>query len=325
MMMADVHHILSAIWYLIAAMILLIYVLVDGFDLGVGVLTSAGADKPVGMIGRLDPVWDANEVWLILLAVVVVMVFPGSSAAAVGKLRIPLLIMCAGLVIRCRSIAIRRRTDGRQAGVYAFAIGSLLAVLGQGLIFGLSLEGNAGMSATAWLTPLSLAALMVVLCAYATLGATYLIRQGGPFNHRRAAVIALMLLLAVALLGLAAPHVRAGLAAKWATPTGRGIEAALGTTAVTGFFMIFYTLHRQWRRAPFCWSVVTISALFCGLVLSLYPYVVPDTVTAYQAAAPNQVLVYALATIGIVIPVVLFFNGYQHLTTYQGDSANDEQ
>jgi cytochrome d ubiquinol oxidase subunit II len=321
--MADTHKMLADLWYLVTALVLLIYVFLDGFDLGIGVLTGLTADpgQRVRMLAAVDPVWDAKELWLLLLTAIVFAVFPGLSDSAAQAAMVPFVLMLAGLAIRSQSIRRRRRSGNDAAAVRAFALGSTITALAQGLLLGayltgITASGDIAVPGWPWLSPLAVLAALAVCAGYTLLGATYLLRTRpraySTVHPRRCAYLAASLFLVTAVMVTAwLPQLHPMLAERWSH---HPLACIVGVLALAGGFSVLYhAIRRQFARAPFAWALFIVAVLFVAYTLSLYPYVIPDTLTASQAAAPDRVLVYMLTGAGILIPIVLFFNGYQHL------------
>ncbi|MEJ2344236.1 MAG: cytochrome d ubiquinol oxidase subunit II [Gammaproteobacteria bacterium] len=321
--MADTHKMLADLWYLVTALVLLIYVFLDGFDLGIGVLTglTSNPGQRVQMLAAVDPVWDAKELWLLLLTAIVFAVFPGLLSSAAQAAMVPFLAMLAGLAIRSHSIRLRRRSGDDAAAVRAFTLGSTITALAQGLLLGAYLTGvtpvgDAAVPGWPWLSPLAVLVALAVCAGYTLLGATYLLRTRpracGTAHPRRCAYLAASLFLVTAVVVTVwLPQLHPMLAERWSQ---HPLACVIGVCALAAGFSILYgAIRRQLPRAPFASALFIVAALFVAFTLSLYPYVVPDALTASQAAAPDPILVYMLTGAGILIPIVLFFNGYQHL------------
>jgi len=321
----DVHTFLAGVWYLLLGLILVLYVITDGFDLGVGILTLFERDEArcSEMLAGISGVWDANETWLVLFGGALFGAFPAVYAATMQALYIPLSVMLFGLILRGTAIEFRAHARGRRLWMLAFGVGSLAAALAQGCLLGGVIGGLPHLGKTfdghlwSWLNPFSCAVAVGVTAGYTLLGGTFLIvKTRGrvqEISRRRSRYAAWIMLAGAAYVTVATPLTYGYIAQRWFTMPHVLFLTLLPLAALAAFVRLMHALVRGDEHAPFFWSVVIFMVSFVGLAASLYPYLVPPTITVAEAASSSSTLVFMLTGIGMLIPVMLVYNGYQYL------------
>lgn len=323
-MAVDVHAFLADIWFGLLGLILMLYVVLDGFDLGVGVITLISRDERDRgiMIATLGSIWDGNETWLVLLGGALFGAFPLVYGTVLHGLYVPIMALIFGLMFRAVAFEFRENARRKLPWNLAFGFGSLLAALAQGftlgaIVSGMSIEnGRFTGDIMSWFSPFAVLVAVGVVCGYALLGATYLIvKTVGPLQamSRRAAVWAAWLTVAVGIgVSLWTPFRFPYISAKWFGPDLYGLMI-LPIVAGLSFLMLLHSIRRGREVAPFVWSIVIFAVSLIGLAVSLFPYMVPPNVSVHDAAAPSNTLVFMLTGIGLLIPIMLVYNGYQYL------------
>jgi cytochrome d ubiquinol oxidase subunit II len=322
-MESAVHTLLANIWFALVGLILALYVILDGFDLGVGILSLvAGDEERRGiMMTSLGSVWDANETWLVLLGGALFGAFPAVYAVLLHALYLPILIMIGGLILRGVAFEFREHAHRKLPWNLAFGIGSVLAAACQGCALGTLIQGIpvtdgrfAG-SVWDWVKPFPLLVAAGVMCGYTLLGATYLIiRTEGRDQHRSrrwAKWSAWLMMAAMLAVTLWTPLLGSHVARRWFTaPLSLALLPAVAGLA---FAMLQRALQRHYEHAPFFWSVAIFVASFTGLAISFYPFLIPPELIVWEAASSGQTLVFMLTGIGMLLPVMLIYNAYQYL------------
>jgi cytochrome d ubiquinol oxidase subunit II len=315
----DIQTFLADLWMVIAALTLLLYVVLDGFDLGVGILSlfACDEDRRTLMMASLGSVWDANETWLVLLGGLLFGAFPAIYATAVHGLYLPVILMLFSLALR--GVAFEFRALSRRKPVWnlAFGLGSLGAAAMQGFALGTVIDGPAASAATwHWLAPFPALVAAGVVAGYGLMGATWLIlKTTGEMQDKayaRARILLLGTLAAGLLVTVVTPWRHAYVAAKWFGPDAAYL-ALLPMLALYATWRLWRSLADRRELAPFLWSLAIFAASLLGLVLSLYPYAVPGVLTWQEAAASPQTLVFMLVGILPLVPIMLAYNGYQYL------------
>lgn len=322
------------IWFFLIGLILVLYVVSDGFDLGVGILSLGARDAhQAALMSSIGSVWGANETWLVLLAGALFGAFPLAFGVILHALYIPVMFMLLGFVLRGVAFEFHEHSPRKGLWGWSFGLGSLLAALAQGMILGGLLSGlhvqdraYAG-GVWDWLTPFTLLVIVGVLCGYTLLGATWIILKTTGAVQRRsvryARVFGWLMLLAAVGVTIWTPLKFPGIAEKWFSLPNFFLIAPLPALALLAFFMLLRALARGYERAPFAWSLLIFACSFAGLAVSLYPLIVPPDVTLLDAASSPRTLVFMLPGIGMLIPVMLVYNGYQYLV-FRGKVRTDE-
>jgi len=294
---------------------LLLYVILDGYDLGIGMLLPFGtAEEKETMIAAIGPFWDANETWLVLGIGVLLIAFPVAHGLVLTALYIPVTIMLVGLILRGVSFDFRVKAAAEQKRMWnrAFAAGSLIAACAQGWMLGsyvTGLEPGRLNFAFAALIAITMPALYIVL------GAGWLLikAEGELFEKARRWGRNAMPPMGLALLAIsiATPLVSETIAEKWfSLPNFIGLMP-IPIATIAAFGGVYWVLGRpDIVRAGYSWLVMGGTALVCvmaalGLAYSLYPYVVLDRLTVWDAAASAGSLTFVLVGIVIVMPFTL--------------------
>jgi len=323
--MNDVHLFLANIWFLLLSLIAVLYVLLDGFDLGVGLLCLFEPDEQRRrmMMISVGSVWDANETWLVLLGGALFGAFPAVYATALHGLYVPIMAMIFGLILRGAGFEFRQNASRKRFWDWAFGGGSLLTALPQGYILG-GLIGGLPVAQSqfaghlwSWCTSFSTFVAAAVVFGYGLLGATYLIIKAEgelqAINRRRARLAAWAMCLAVTAILLSIPGLHPFVSQRWFTAPYSFGFLFLAVAALWSFGMLLRTLRSGRELAPFLWSCMIFLICYSGLAASLYPYLIPPSLTLQASASSSATLVFMLIGIGLLVPVMLTYNGYQYL------------
>ena len=316
---------LSTTWALLIAFAVFAYVVMDGFDLGIGLLFPTlrpGEERDTAM-NSIAPVWDGNETWLILGGGGLFAAFPLAYAVILPALYAPIIAMLLGLIFRGVAFEFRWR-DPRHRPLWdaAFTGGSLVAALAQGVALGALLQGiqvegrGYGGGRWDWLTPFSLLTGASLAVGYALLGATWLLMrtEGTTRDHARrlARPLGLVTVACIGAVSLATPFLDAAYARHWfAWPTVL-LTAQVPLLVVVGAVLFVRSLAGGAERAPFLLALALFGLSFVGLGISLYPDIVPGRITIWDAASPAASQIFILAGAGVLIPIILAYTGYAY-------------
>lgn len=317
----QITELLINIWGTVLILMLFMYVALDGFDLGVGMLSLIERDEhqKTVMMHSLGGVWDANETWLVLLGGALFGAFPLAYAALLQALYAPVLLMLFGLIFRGVAFEFRSYAKRPAIWVLAFGVGSLLTVIAQGLVLGGLLSGlpltESGMTVVfAWFTPFSLITVALLIAGYALLGASYLLcKIDGQLRDSAAVWIwwsAMLLILLLLALIISSLWVSPYILERWAAAP--FFYVMLVTGLGIAFTMMLWSLKRQRYSTPFFWCLVCLFLVLMGLVSSHYPFIIPGVMTLQAAASSAKTLAFMLYAEGWVLPVILIYNGYQY-------------
>ena len=293
---------------------ILVYVVLDGFDLGVGVLLPlADEAEKDRMVASIGPFWDANETWLVMAVGLLLVAFPAAHGAILTALYLPVSIMLVGLILRGVAFEFRVKAPLPHKGRWnaAFFAGSALTALSQGWMLGLYIMGLEQTWAT-W----AFAALTAVFLTvgYSFIGATWLILKTDAHLQRKAVGWAKGgiwgLVLGLGAISLASPLVSARIWEKWFTVPEVFLLAPLPIMSGALVVLLWLALRRlptaddSWAWFPFVASIVLFTLAFFGMAYSFYPYVVPEQLTIYEAASAPESLFIILIGALLVMPVI---------------------
>ena len=325
--MNSLQPVLANTWFLLLGLMLAFYVITDGFDLGIGILSlfTRRENHRSAMFESIGHVWDANETWLVVLGGALFGAFPAVYAMVLSAMYGPVMLMIGGLILRGASFEFRHAARNKRGWDWAFGAGSLIAALAQGAILGQLISGFS----TGWVgLVFSAVAALGVVSGYALMGSTYLIMKtsGGLEQvsraHARKAIWTTVAMAAV--LTLATPFVSVEVRNAWFDPSRMPILGVLGAVALLAFLYILRSARRGGVRGPFRASVLLFLVSFGGLALSIYPSMVPGNITILQAASSAPTLLFMLIGIGLLLPVMIGYNAYQYLVFRGKIHVHDE-
>jgi cytochrome d ubiquinol oxidase subunit II len=316
---------LPQVWFAILALFLFMYVMLDGFDLGVGILslTSSSEERRSILMTSLSNVWDANATWLILMGGSLFGSFPLAYSTILNALYIPIILMVFGLVFRAVAFEFRQNSEQKFFWNYAFGIGSFIAAVGQGFALGGVLEGinvdAAGHfigTTWDWFSWRVIVVALTLIQGYVLIGSCYLImKTSGSLqetHYKTAKIAAITTLIGAILITTVTP-----IFSQFARD--RLFQAPFiyifAIIPLIGIFLIFWllrSLNKKEEVTPFVLTISIFLLTFLGLALVVFPYIIPTEITIYQAAASPSSLVFMLIFIGFLIPIMLFYNVYNY-------------
>ncbi len=327
-------HFLPQVWFVILALFLLLYVMLDGFDLGVGILslTSSDEERRSILMTSLGNIWDANETWLVLMGGALFGAFPLAYATILNALYIPIFMMIFGLIFRAVAFEFREHSGRKLVWNFAFGAGSFLAALGQGFALGAVIAGievdAAGHfigSVWDWLDWRSLLVALTLIQGYVLIGSTYLIlKTEGDLqktHYRTAKLAAITTLIGAVLITIATPIFYEAVRTRLFSPPLIYIFVLIPGLGVALVGLLLRSLQRKEEVTPFVWTILIFLLTFIGLGLIVFPYIIPTQITIYQAAASPSALVFMLTFIGALIPIMLFYNIYNYVV-FRGKVAS---
>jgi cytochrome d ubiquinol oxidase subunit II len=308
---------LPLVFMAIMGVSLVLYVILDGYDLGLGMLLPLGSDAEKDtMVAAIGPFWDANETWLVLGVGVLLIAFPAAHGLVLSTLYIPVAVMLFGLILRGVSFDFRVKAASHQKRMWNrfFAAGSLIAAVAQGWMLGSYITGLTP-SAVNVAFSLLIAATMPAL--YIVLGAGWLMlkAEGALFDKAmtwgRRAMPAMGL--ALVAISISTPLVSETIAEAWfSMPNFIGL-LPIPLATIVAFAAVYFVLHRRdVALAGYAWIVLAGTVLVCvmaalGLAYSLYPYIVLDRLTIFEAAAAPSSLMFVFVGVALVLPFTIAY------------------
>ena len=314
------------VWTLILGLAVFFYVLLDGFDLGVGILynfarTTAARNL---LMNSIAPIWDGNETWLVLGGIGLLAAFPLAFAIILPAVYFPILVMLLALIFRGVAFEFRfRDTEHRTFWDHAFGYGSALATFAQGVVLGAFIQGFkvegrhfTGGSFDCF-TPFSLFTGVALLFGYGLLGAGWLIlKTEGALQAqaRRAARICFLgTLAAVGIVSIWTPLVDGDIAHRWFSWPNIALLAPVPLlTALFGFLEWRAIANPKAELRPFAYAVLLFSLSYLGIAISLFPMIVPHHYSLWQAASSPDTQIFLGAGTLFLLPVILVYTGWSY-------------
>jgi len=316
---------LPFIWAGIIAFAVLVYVVLDGFDLGVGILfpLADNSKDHDTMMNSVAPVWDGNETWLVMGGGGLFAVFPLAYATILPALYMPIIIMLLALVFRGVAFEYRWRTERwRRVWDISFFGGSFIAALMQGialgaLVQGIEIENRAYAGGWwDWLTPFSILTGFAVVAGYSLLGATWLVmKTEGQLQVRMRNMAWIFAIMTVGFLGLVSvitPFLDPVYFTRWFSFPAAYFSMSVPLLVLFAVWKLFTGLIDQRDYAPFLSSLAIFVLSFVGIGISFYPNIVPPSLSIWDAAAPNESLAFALYGTVVLVPLILGYTAYAY-------------
>ena len=297
---------------------ILIYVVLDGFDLGVGILTPmADEAEKDRMVASIGPFWDANETWLVMAVGILLVAFPAAHGAILTALYLPVAIMLIGLILRGTAFEFRAKValPKKQSWNHAFFIGSVMTSMSQGYMLGFYIMGLEHSIAAHGFALLSGVFLTV---GYSFIGACWLILKTEGQLQIKAVEWARGgiwgVILGVSAISLATPLVSTRIWERWFSVPEVFLLAPLplmSAALILGIWVVLRRLPTQndsFAWLPFAGASMLFALAFTGLAYSFYPYVVPERLTIYESASAPESLIIILVGVLIVTPIIAAYS-----------------
>ncbi len=317
---------LSLIWAVIIAFGVMMYVVMDGFDLGIGILfpfVKSEGERDV-MMNTVAPVWDGNETWLVLGGAALFGAFPLAYAVVLSALYLPLIFMLLGLIFRGVAFEFRFKAKAAKRHLWdkAFIGGSLTATFFQGVALGAYIDGFKVVDrvyvggALDWLTPFSLFCGLALIAAYALLGCTWLImKTEGRLQlqmHDMARPLVFVLLGVTGIVSLWTPLAHADIAERWFSLPNIFWFMPVPLLVLLCTWALLRAVARNANYAPFLLTLTLIFLGYSGLGISLWPNIIPPSISIWDAAAPPQSQGFILVGALFIIPFILMYTAWSY-------------
>lgn len=316
---------LPLIFAVLLGFIVLMYVILDGFDLGIGILfpfTTSERERDT-MMNSIAPVWDGNETWLVFGGAMLYGAFPKVYGILLPILYMPVMLMLIALIFRGVSFEFRfKAKTSKPVWNWSFAIGSVAAAFFQGVILGAFVQGfpidEAQMTIhnPDWLTPFSLCTGFALVCGYALLGATWMIFKSDGRLQRKMVHYARGLLVLVSLfllfVSIWTPLHSDEIFHRWYDFPNILLLSPLPALAAWSIYRAWCHLNIGSEYKPFLYSILVFFCSYVGIAISVYPYLIPHQVTLWEAAAPASTLVFILVGVCIMLPILLAYTAYAY-------------
>jgi cytochrome d ubiquinol oxidase subunit II len=315
---------LPLLWAIIILFGVMMYVVMDGFDLGIGILFpffDAKEDRDV-MMNTVAPVWDGNETWLVLGGAGLLAAFPLAYSVVLSAFYLPLIFMLIGLVFRGVAFEFRFKAAAGRHRIWdqAFIGGSLIATFFQGVTLGGYIEGMPVANgqyvggALDWLAPFSIFTGLGLVATYALLGATWLVMKTEDSLQQRmrtvARRLAWVLLAFIAVISIWTPLAHEEIAQRWFTLPNLLWFAPVPLLVALCMGQLLRSLRGDAHTAPFVLTLALVFLGYSGLGISLWPNIIPPDISIWEAAGPPQSLGFALVGALLIIPLILMYTAW---------------
>ncbi|WP_353742727.1 cytochrome d ubiquinol oxidase subunit II [Pseudomonas fluorescens] len=317
---------LSLIWGVIIVFGVMMYVIMDGFDLGLGILFPLIPDAKERdvMMNTVAPVWDGNETWLVLGGAALYGAFPLAYSVILEALYLPLILMLCGLIFRGVAFEFRFKASPEKRHVWdmAFIGGSLLATFSQGVVIGAYIAGIpvvdrqfAGGSLD-WLAPFPLFCGVGLIVAYALLGSTWLlVKTEGMLESRMRLFtrpLAWLLLAVIGVICVWTPILHPEIATRWFAHAHLAVFGGLAVLALLAMFGLLKTLRQRHTHWPFAFTLMLVFLGYIGLAFSIWPNIVPPSISLWAAASPPTSQLFILIGALFILPIILMYTVWSY-------------
>jgi cytochrome d ubiquinol oxidase subunit II len=316
---------LPLIWAGIIAFGVFMYVLLDGFDLGIGILfpfARSGEDRDL-MMNSVAPIWDGNETWLVLGGTGLLAAFPLAYSTILPALYIPVLIMLIALIFRGVAFEFRFRANtNRWLWDWSFTLGSALATFAQGVVLGAFIRGfeiegrHFAGGLFDWVNPFTLMTGAGLLAGYALLGSTWLIiKTEGRLQAwaRRIAIPILAVVLAfIAVVSVWTPLMHEEIAGRWFSWPNIALLSPVPVATAALAYALFIGVRRDHELTPFLAAVGLFLLSYVGLAISIWPNVVPPDISIWEASSSPATQRFLLYGVAVVVPLILLYTAYSY-------------
>ena len=316
---------LALSWYILIGFVIMLYVLLDGYDLGIGILSvffRKTADRDI-MVSVILPVWDGNGTWLVFGGAALYGAFPLAFSIILPTVYAPLVIMVLSLLLRGISLEFRLKAQKtKQLWDMIFFIGSLSATICQALVLSAFISGftdiNGNIIERAWVNPVVWASIPGLIIGYMLLGSNRLIAKTTGIIQNKffkaSQVIQYLLVLAMITAVILSPYADESLFHRWLDSKTSIYFATLLILALWVFVLHIIAVNNKAENKPFFCSVILFLISFVGLVLSSFPYLAPHTITFMDAVAPRTSLNFMFWGALVGVPFLLFYTSYAYYT-----------
>jgi cytochrome d ubiquinol oxidase subunit II len=316
---------LVPVWTLILGLAVFMYVLLDGFDLGVGILFPFAPDDESRdlMMHSVAPIWDGNETWLVLGGIGLFAAFPLAFAIIIPASYFPILLMLLGLIFRGVAFEFRMKaTRTRALWNHAFFWGSLVATYAQGVLLGSFVQGYrvsgrqfAG-SVFDWVRPFPLTVGAALVFGYVLLGATWLVAKTEDslqqWARRRARLALYVVVVFVAAVSIWTPLLEPDIAERWFSWPNIAWLAPVPLTCAVMAAWLWHSLYSDREGAPFFAAIGVFLTGYAGLAISVWPYVVPHTYSFWDAASSAKSQAFLLVGTLFLLPIIIMYTGWSY-------------
>jgi cytochrome d ubiquinol oxidase subunit II len=326
---------LTLLWFAIIAFGVFMYVLMDGFVLGIGILfpTAPSEQDRDLMMNSVAPIWDGNETWLVLGGASLFAAFPVAYAVLLPALYLPLLAMLIALIFRGVAFEFRFKAAAqKRLWSLAFNVGSIIATFAQGVVLGTFVQGFSVVDhhyeggPLDWLTPFGLITGFALLAGYALLGATWLIIKAEgelqDWAYRITVPLLIAMVIFMVIVSLWVPFLDTDIAYRWFSWPNMVFLAPIPLLAGTTSVKLYRAVQQRREVLPFVLAMALFLLNYAGLAISIWPNIVPPDLSIWEAASPPETQMFLLTGMVVLLPIILFYTGYSYWI-FRGKISHD--
>jgi len=315
---------LVPLWAGILALGVFMYVLLDGFDLGVGILSPFAPDDASRdlMMDSVAPIWDGNETWLVLGGVALLAAFPLAFAIILPAVYFPILFMLIGLIFRGVAFEFRHMSRRRRLWDRSFHVGSVVATFAQGVVLGTYVQGipiagrhYAGGSLD-WATPFALLTGLGLIVGYGLIGACWLVLKTEgvlqQWARRKAAALAWGVAAFIGMVSVWTPFLQPQILHRWFNWPNLLLLSPVPVITLGLFAWLFWSLRTGRDIAPFLAALGLFLMCYLGLGISIWPMVVPYTITLWAAASSAKAQAFLMIGTLFLLPIIVMYTGWSY-------------
>lgn len=328
---------LPLIWAIVILFGIMMYIMMDGFDLGIGILYPFFTDKTDRdiMMNTIAPVWDGNETWLVLGGAGLLAAFPLAYSVILSAFYMPIILMLLALILRGVAFEFRFKAHEHERHFWdkAFILGSIVATLFQGLVLGAYInginviDGKYAGGPLDWITPFSLFTAAGLVVTYALLGSTWLImKTSGELqnnSYRLARILAFILLAIIVVVSIWTPLLSNQIAERWFTLPNILWLSPIPLIMAYVFYKLQKSLNDKANISPFIYSLGMVFLGYLGLGISIWPNIIPPNISIYTASSPHSSQSFALFGALIIIPLILAYTAWGYYV-FRGKVSKDD-
>jgi len=318
----------------ILALAIFLYVILDGFDLGVGILFPFAPTKEcrAKMMNSVAPFWDGNETWLVMGGMGLFAAFPVAYAIIMPAFYIPIIVMLLGLVFRGIAFEFCQKSESKfeqKLWDYSFHFGSLVAVLAQGVMLGCFVQGFYcdGATCAAWFSAFSVTVAIALVFGYALLGSTWVIMKTDGKTQAWARKVTYYIASFVAFFILAVstwtPFLNPQILSRWFSQPNIFYLAPIPFLTFATFFFLARAIFKEREKQPFFLTILLFVLCYIGIGVTLFPYIIPYQVAFERMAASQESLSFLFVGMAVTLPVILVHTAYSYYV-FRGKSSHEK-
>ena len=315
---------LVPLWAGILALSVFMYVLLDGFDLGIGILSRFAADEASrdAMMDSVAPIWDGNETWLVMGGIALLAAFPMAYAIIIPAVYFPILLMLVGLIFRGVAFEFRHLSERRHLWNWSFHLGSVVATFAQGVVLGTYVQGIAvdgrhySGGSFDWATPFALLTGAGLIVGYALIGACWLVMKTEgelqAWAHRKAVALTFGVAAFIAMVSLWTPFLQPRIRDRWFDWPNSLFLSPVPVITLGLFYWLLRSLKAKREVTPFLLALALFAMCYLGLGISILPMIVPYSVTLWDAASSPKSQAFLMIGTLFLLPIIIGYTGWSY-------------